>query len=83
LVLALVYQVVSEFDGAVGMEHGFFVLMNLTQQCADLHVCFALVLLHFQTQSWIVWVVEELLQIVALKVVQAGLQTDRTFFKNA
>ena len=51
--LALVNQVMRYLDSLVRMEHSVLMLMDLTEQCAYLHVSLAAVLKHLKFQSWL------------------------------
>lgn len=46
LILAFVYQVMSNLDGLIRVKHSVLMLVDLTEQSADLHVRFAAVLQH-------------------------------------
>jgi len=39
----VMHQILSDLNAALGMLQGFLMLVELTQQCADLHVDFALI----------------------------------------
>lgn len=58
-------------------------LVYLTEQCTYLHMRFAFVLQHFESQRWLLWVVEVLLQIITLKMVYARFQANGALLKNA
>lgn len=64
------------------MENSFFVLMNLAEKSANLHVRFALVLDHFESERRLSRVVEVRLQVVTLQVVKTGFQAEGALFKD-
>lgn len=64
------------------MEDGVFVLVDLAQQGTNLHVSFAFVFQHLQTQRRLFGVAEVPLHVVALKVVQTGFEADGALLKN-
>ena len=65
------------------MENSIFVLVNLTEQGANLHVRLAAVLEHLQLETGLVWVVEVIAQVVRVEVVDTSFQADRALLENA
>lgn len=63
LVLGFVDQIMRYFDCTIGVEDGVLVFVNLAQQGTDLHMGFALVLQHLQSQRGLFWVAEVALHV--------------------
>ena len=68
-------------DGLICVECRLPVLVDLAEQCAHLHVRLARVLVKFESKGGLVWIIEELLDLVSFKVSEALLQTDSAFIK--
>ena len=83
LILALIYQIVSNLNGTVWVEYCLLVLVYLTQESTYLHMCFAFVFQHFQAERWLLWIAEVLLEVITIKMVDACFQTDGALFQNA
>jgi hypothetical protein len=72
--LTVVDQEVRDLDCLVRMDCRFFVLVNLREQSADLHVRLALVLKHLKLERGLVWVVEEVLHELCGQVLETLLE---------
>ena len=64
------------------MVDGVLVFVNLTEKGTNLHMRFAFVFQHFQSQRWLLWVVKVLLQVITLKVVDARFQANGALLKD-
>ena len=78
LVLALIEEVMRYLDGIIGVVDRVLMLVYLTEQSANLHMRFAFVLQHFEAKRGLLRVIEVLLEVVALKMVDASLQANGT-----
>jgi len=80
-VFSVVHQPVRDADGLVCVERRLPVLVDLTKQCAHLHMRLARVLVKFESKGGLVWIIEELLDLVSFKVSEALLQTGGALVK--
>lgn len=80
-VFSVVHQPVRDAYCLICVECRLPVLVDLTEQCAHLHVRLARVLVKFESKGGLVWIIEELLDLVSLKVSKALLQTNGAFVK--